>query len=207
MGQVRAAPCLLRVSNEAVLDLANAVDFDADHIAMLARFDKGDLYDSRLVDDLRKALVATGLYSVVAVQPEPSNVAAPDGTQYANLAVEQEAGPARTLAANAGYGTGQGIRAQGSWTHRNLFGQAESLRVDGQAPTEALDDFDAAQKAFEEDEALVNEMLEQMPENDRAAVMAASREEADAARAQAERAEQYSKAYRAAAVCDIRNGQ
>ncbi len=95
--------------------------FDADHIAMLARFDKGDLYDSRLVDDLRKALVATGLYSVVAVQPEPSNVAAPDGTQYANLAVEQEAGPARTLAANAGYGTGQGIRAQGSWTHRNLF--------------------------------------------------------------------------------------
>lgn len=95
--------------------------FDADHIATLARFDKGDLYDSRLVDDLRKALVATGLYSVVAVQPEQSNIAAPDGTQYANLAVEQEAGPARTLAANAGYGTGQGIRAQGSWTHRNLF--------------------------------------------------------------------------------------
>lgn len=95
--------------------------FDADHIATLARFNKGDLYDSRLVDDLRKALVATGLYSVVAVQPEPSDIAAPDGTQYANLAVEQEAGPARTLAANAGYGTGQGIRAQGSWTHRNLF--------------------------------------------------------------------------------------
>lgn len=95
--------------------------FDADHIATLARFDKGDLYDSRLVDDLRKALVATGLYSVVAVQPEQSNIAAPDGTQYANLTVEQEAGPARTLAANAGYGTGQGIRAQGSWTHRNLF--------------------------------------------------------------------------------------
>lgn len=86
-------------------------------------------------------------------------------------------------------------------------GQAESLRVDGQAPTEALDDFDAAQKAFDEDEALVNEMLEQLPEADRATVLAAGREEADAARAQAERAEQYSKAYRAAAVCDIRTGQ
>ncbi|WP_229736789.1 autotransporter assembly complex protein TamA [Blastomonas aquatica] len=95
--------------------------FEADHIATLARFDKGDLYDSRLVDDLRKALVATGLYSVVAVKPEPTGEVAPDGTQYAALAVEQEAGPARTLAANAGYGTGQGIRAQGSWTHRNLF--------------------------------------------------------------------------------------
>ena len=95
--------------------------FDADHIATLARFDKGDLYDSRLVDDLRKALVATGLYSVVAVKPEPSGVPGPDGTEYAIVSVDQEAGPARTLAANAGYGTGQGIRAQGSWTHRNLF--------------------------------------------------------------------------------------
>lgn len=95
--------------------------FESDHIAKLARFDKGDLYDSRLVDDLRKALVATGLYSLVAVRPEQTDITAPDGTTYANLAVDQEAGPARTLAANAGYGTGQGIRAQGSWTHRNLF--------------------------------------------------------------------------------------
>ena len=82
--------------------------FDADHISKLARFDKGDLYDSRLVDDLRKALVATGLYSTVAVQPQQTGVEAPGGTQYADLAVDQEAGPARTLAANAGYGTGQG---------------------------------------------------------------------------------------------------
>ncbi|MFN3473595.1 MAG: autotransporter assembly complex protein TamA [Blastomonas sp.] len=95
--------------------------FESDHIAKLARFDKGDLYDSRLVDDLRKALVATGLYSLVAVRPEQTDIAAPDNTTYANMAVDQEAGPARTLAANAGYGTGQGIRAQGSWTHRNLF--------------------------------------------------------------------------------------
>jgi hypothetical protein len=86
-------------------------------------------------------------------------------------------------------------------------GQAESLRVDGEAKSEALDELEAAQRAFDDDEALVNEMLEQMPEADRAAVLAASREEADAATLQAERAERYSKAYRAAAVCDIRNGQ
>lgn len=110
--------------------------FDSDHIASLARFDKGDLYDSRLVDDLRKALVATGLYSVVAVQPEPSGSPAPDGTQYANLVVEQEPGPARTLAANAGYGTGQGIRAEGSWTHRNLFPPEGALIVSATGGTQ-----------------------------------------------------------------------
>jgi translocation and assembly module TamA len=110
--------------------------FEADHIARLARFDRGDLYDSRLVDDLRKALVATGLYSVVAVQPEPTGAPAPDGTEYANLLVEQQPGPARTLAANAGYGTGQGIRAEGSWTHRNLFPPEGALIVSATGGTQ-----------------------------------------------------------------------
>jgi hypothetical protein len=86
-------------------------------------------------------------------------------------------------------------------------GQSESLRADGQAKTDTQDDLETAQQAFDEDEALVNEMLDQLPEQDRAAVLAAGREEADLAAAQAERAESYSKAYRAAAVCDIRNGQ
>nr|WP_243853591.1 BamA/TamA family outer membrane protein [Sphingopyxis panaciterrae] len=37
------------------------------------------------------------------------------------MLVTQDAGPPRTLAASAGYGTGEGIRLEGSWTHRNLF--------------------------------------------------------------------------------------
>jgi len=95
--------------------------FDAAHIAKIARFKKGDLYDSRKVDDLRQALVATGLFSVVAVEPQPSGEAAGDGTDYATLVVDQEAGPPRTIAGQAGYATGQGIKVEGSWTHRNLF--------------------------------------------------------------------------------------
>lgn len=86
-------------------------------------------------------------------------------------------------------------------------GQAESLRVDGASKGTGQNDLEQARQAFDEDEALVKEMLDQLPEKDRADVMAASREEVDAAQAQADRAEQYSKAYRAAAVCDIRNGQ
>ena len=43
--------------------------FDPGHIATIARFHKGELYDSRKVDDLRKALVATGLFSVVSISP------------------------------------------------------------------------------------------------------------------------------------------
>ncbi|HEX7821152.1 MAG TPA: BamA/TamA family outer membrane protein [Sphingobium sp.] len=99
--------------------------FHADHIATIARFKKGDLYDSRKVDDLRQALVATGLFSVVAVEPVATGVPVDAdgmaGTDYAKLSVKQEAGPARTLAGQAGYGTGEGFKLQGSWTHRNLF--------------------------------------------------------------------------------------
>lgn len=105
--------------------------FDAEHVAILRRFKTGDLYDSRKVDDLRAALVATGLLSTVSVEPVPGEGTAPDGTPYADLLVRQEAGPARTLAISAGYGTGQGPRVEGSWTHRNLFPPEGSLTAAG----------------------------------------------------------------------------
>ncbi len=95
--------------------------FDAAHIKVISRFREGEIYDSRKVDDLRKALVATGLFSSVGVDPVRTGAAAPEGTEYVDLHVEQEAGPPRTLAGELGYGTGQGFRAEGTWTHRNLF--------------------------------------------------------------------------------------
>jgi translocation and assembly module TamA len=109
--------------------------FEPDHIRKIARFRKGELYDSRLVDDLRQALSATGLLSLASVTPRPSGEPAGDGTEYATLVVNQEAGPARTLAAQAGYGTGEGIKVEGSWTHRNLFPPEGALIVQGTAGT------------------------------------------------------------------------
>jgi translocation and assembly module TamA len=101
--------------------------FDADHVSILRRFKTGDLYDSRKVDDLRAALIATGLVSTVSVEAVPGEGSAPDGTPYADLLVRQEAAPPRTIAGSAGYGTGQGFRAEASWTHRNLFPPEGSL--------------------------------------------------------------------------------
>ncbi|MEO5773463.1 MAG: BamA/TamA family outer membrane protein [Sphingomicrobium sp.] len=95
--------------------------FDAQHTALLGRFKRGDLYDSRKVDDLRQALVATGLFSTVAVVPQRTSRLAADGTELITSLVTQQAGPPHTLAASAGYGTGQGLRVEGSWTHANFF--------------------------------------------------------------------------------------
>ena len=110
--------------------------FDAEHVEVLSRFERGDLYDSRMVDDLRQALVATGLFNTVSVVPQETGQAAGDGTEYATILVEQDAGPARTVAGSAGYGTGQGFRVEASWAHRNLFPPEGALIANAVAGTQ-----------------------------------------------------------------------
>jgi translocation and assembly module TamA len=110
--------------------------FDVGHVGVLARFKNGELYDSRMVDDLREALVATSLFSTVSVEPQRTGQPGPDGTEAVNLLVRQDAGPPRTLAAEAGYGTGQGLRVEASWTHRNLFPPEGALIISGVAGTQ-----------------------------------------------------------------------
>lgn len=95
--------------------------FGAEHVGVLQRFNAGELYDNRKVDDLRAALVATGLFSTVSVEPKPTGNINPDGTEQVNLLVEQERGKMRSLAVSGGYSTGQGARVEGSFTSRNRF--------------------------------------------------------------------------------------
>lgn len=103
--------------------------FDADHVGVLARFRRGELYDRRRVDDLREAMVATRLFDSVSAEPVRTGEIAPDGTEYVNILVRQEAGPARSLEANVGYASGEGFRFEGAWEHRNLFPPEGALRV------------------------------------------------------------------------------
>lgn len=110
--------------------------FDAGHIEVIQRFDRGDLYDSRQVDDLRQALIATSLLSTVAIEPVRTGTVAADGTETVDLLVRQSEGPRRQLAASAGYGTGEGVKLTGSWTHRNLFPPEGALTVEGVAGTQ-----------------------------------------------------------------------
>ncbi|UVO52046.1 BamA/TamA family outer membrane protein [Sphingomonas sp. SUN019] len=95
--------------------------FDLEHLNIFPRFDAGELYDARMTDDLRQALVATGLFNGIGVEPVRTGQPGPDGTEQVDLMVKQTKGPQRSLAASAGYGTGEGFKAEGSWTHRNLF--------------------------------------------------------------------------------------
>ena len=110
--------------------------FDAEHVGVLARFKRGELYDHRMVDDLREAMIATNLFATVSAEPVRTGEKAEDGTEYVNILVRQDAGPARSLAASAGFSTGEGFRAEGTWEHRNFFPPEGAIRASAIAGTQ-----------------------------------------------------------------------
>ena len=105
--------------------------FSARHVGLIARFRKGERFERGEVDDLRRALVATGLVAVADVKTVP--VA---GGSVIDLEVKLQPAPARTIAGELGYGTGEGVRAEASWQHRNFFNPEGALTVRGVGGTQ-----------------------------------------------------------------------
>jgi translocation and assembly module TamA len=105
--------------------------FSADHIATVARFDPGEPFITQQLEDLRRALVATGLVSAVTIRP-----VARDGTDVVDIAVALDRAPLRTIAGEAGYGTGEGARVELSWEHRNLIRPEGAVRFRGVVGTQ-----------------------------------------------------------------------
>ncbi|KAK0338830.1 hypothetical protein LTR94_036992, partial [Friedmanniomyces endolithicus] len=73
----------------------------------IARFRPGQPYEASQVDDLRRALIQTGLVATADVTPVPGK--APDTV---DIAVRLSPAPPRTVAGELGYGTGEGARAE-----------------------------------------------------------------------------------------------
>ncbi|MBA2635485.1 MAG: BamA/TamA family outer membrane protein, partial [Sphingomonas sp.] len=103
--------------------------FDAQHVARIARFDPGDRFERAKVDDLRRALIATGLVSIAEVQVVPA------AGNRVDLTVNMQPAPMRTVAGQLGYGTGEGFRAEASWQHRNFLPPEGAITVRGVAGT------------------------------------------------------------------------
>jgi translocation and assembly module TamA len=100
--------------------------FGARHVGEIARFVPGQPYDASALDDLRRALIQTGLVSSVDITPVAGAT-----SDDVDVAVKLEPAPPRTVAGELGYGTGEGARAELSWTHRNLFPPEGALTVRG----------------------------------------------------------------------------
>jgi translocation and assembly module TamA len=106
------------------------------HVRVIPRFKTGQLYDSRKVDDLRKALVATSLYNSVGVTNHDTGTTAPDGTEVVDLDVQGTKAKPHSLSGAIGYDTGLGASVSAAWTDRNLFPDEGALTVQGLTGTQ-----------------------------------------------------------------------
>ena len=102
----------VRVEGKSVVGQAEA--------ERLARFHTGDVYTAADLDDLRRALIATGLVGGVSLTPIAAGPAT-GGSETIDVVVRTDTAPLRTIAATAGYSTSQGVRTEASWQHRNLL--------------------------------------------------------------------------------------
>ena len=113
----------------------------SDHLRRIARFKSGQAATKSGLDDLRQAVLATGLVSSVTITPR--KVSEPQVASRISLAVPGTIdvdvamipAPLRTVAGQLGYSSGQGARLELSWEHRNFFPPEGRLRVRGVAGT------------------------------------------------------------------------
>lgn len=104
--------------------------FSAHHVALIARFKRGEPFQRSKVDDLRRALIATTLVANADIQVVPV-----DNGRMVDLNVRLEPAPQHTIAGELGYGTAQGARLEASWTDRNFFNPEGALTLRGIAGT------------------------------------------------------------------------
>nr|WP_225425683.1 BamA/TamA family outer membrane protein [Pelagerythrobacter rhizovicinus] len=103
----------------------------SEHLATIARFEPGDVYKRSLEQDLRRAIIATGLVSTVTISKR--EVASPGGSELGEVALDVDMTEAelRTIAGAIGYGSEEGYRVEASWEHRNFFPPEGAVRVRG----------------------------------------------------------------------------
>ena len=89
------------------------------------RWQGGEIYDASKVAETRRALIETGLFSTVQITP----TADPEHPGEARMTIDATERVHRTIGAGLAYNTSQGFGARAFWENRNLFGNAENLRL------------------------------------------------------------------------------
>jgi translocation and assembly module TamA len=95
------------------------------YVERRVRWRQGEAFDNRKVDETRNALLAAGLFSTLKITP----VVDPLDPGRVKMQIEATERPHRTIGAGLGYNTSEGAAARVFWENRNLFGNAEYLKL------------------------------------------------------------------------------
>jgi len=108
--------------------VVGAKDVDADFLARQAEIPEGEIYSPDILEKSRKNLAKLDALASVSVRvaEEPG----PDGV--APVIVDVSERKFRTIGAGATYSSTEGAGAEAYWMHRNLLGEAETLKLEAQ---------------------------------------------------------------------------
>ncbi|MDF2366751.1 autotransporter assembly complex family protein [Sneathiella sp.] len=108
------------------LRLEGLEEVDENYIRRLAEWQTGKLYDTRVLDDLRRRYLRSGLFDSVRLKSREADQ--PDSTVPITLVfVERDR---RSVGVGASFSTSEGFGTQYYWENRNYFGEGEKLRAD-----------------------------------------------------------------------------
>src|SRR6266478_4882989 len=98
---------------------------DPGYVEGRIRWRRGAVYDAANVEETRRALIESGLFSTVRITP----MADPDNPEDVRMTIDVTERLHRTIGVGVAYNTSQGPAARVFWENRNLFGNAEYLRL------------------------------------------------------------------------------
>lgn len=98
-----------------------------ERILEIAGLPQGVTYSPAILDRVRERLRDTGVFSAVALEEQPLG---PGDTM--NIVATLAESPPRRFGFGAELSTDEGARVTAFWLHRNLFGGAERLRIEGE---------------------------------------------------------------------------
>jgi translocation and assembly module TamA len=102
---------------------------DPAYVEGRVRWQRGGLYEAGKVEATRRALIESGLFSTVRITPTSD----PEHPEEVRMVIDATERLHRSIGVGLAYNTSQGAGARAFWENRNLFGNAESLRVAAEA--------------------------------------------------------------------------
>ncbi len=97
------------------------------YLQRLVPWKKGKVFNAGQLEDYRRTLVTSGLFTSVRVESGDESDAVAAEALDVNVALTEAAH--RSIGAGAKYGRDRGFGGSVFWEHRNLFGEAEKLRL------------------------------------------------------------------------------
>lgn len=108
-----------------VIHLDGLKSVNEDFVRKALTVHAGELYSPSKIEAARQALIATNVFSGIEVRA--ADHLDPDGTIAITFDLQER--KMRSVALSAAYSTDLGVSLSASWSHRNLFGNAEQLNL------------------------------------------------------------------------------